>query len=457
MSDNVPMKILNAIYNGRWAIMPDKLDLIMAVANRTHSDMEAVLSRPLERREGGKINVRDGVAVLNVYGPILPRADYFSDISGASSISTMAMKFGEAINAKDVKAIVLDIDSPGGNTTGVHEFANQIREARGIKPIIAYTGGLCASAAYWLASAADKIVADKTATIGSIGIVAMWTDDSRAQERDGIINHELVSSQSPNKRQSPNSNEGRAALQQEVDALADIFIDSVAQNRKTSVEDVNENYGRGGVMLAGDAISVGMVDEIGSLEGVLKSVLHDAKTSIRTIKSSKKGVSFMGNKTDEEKRKKDAADAPNDEEEKEDEDEDEGEEAKSALHGVAGLLASNPSVYGQVKQLGVTEERTRLAAIYEIAQTCGHTALVKKAMFETPISAADLALQIIKSDDGKRKKAINDRLSDACEMGKVIASGGDDIDGDSTAKGIIEAMVAGLTTGGLSAKEVKHG
>ncbi|MCL1947285.1 MAG: hypothetical protein FWF51_09090 [Chitinivibrionia bacterium] len=138
MSDNIPVRILNAISAGRWAIVPDYLDTIIAVANRNLSDRQAVLATPAVKRESGKVYIRDGVAILNIGGVIFPKADIFTEISGASSVETLALRFGEALNAPDVKAIILHTDSPGGNITGINEFANQIRAARGVKPIIAY-------------------------------------------------------------------------------------------------------------------------------------------------------------------------------------------------------------------------------------------------------------------------------------------------------------------------------
>jgi hypothetical protein len=95
------------------------------------------------------------------------------------------LRFGEAIAAEDVQAIVLHIDSPGGLITGVHEFAGQIYAARNIKPVVAYISGMGTSAAYWIASAAGRVVADETAILGSIGVVAAWTDDTEARKSTG--------------------------------------------------------------------------------------------------------------------------------------------------------------------------------------------------------------------------------------------------------------------------------
>lgn len=265
-------RIVSAITRQPWAITPDGLELVLGIAQRQISDHQAVLATPAERRESGRVQMRDGVAVISVMGPIFPRANIFMEISGAASIETLALRFGEALAAEDVQAIVLHIDSPGGQTTGVHEFAGQIFAARGIKPVIAYVSGVGASAAYWIASAAERVVVDATAMLGSIGVVAAWTDDKESRKSKGLRDYEVVSSQSPNKRLDPTSEEGRSALQRLLDETADIFIADVARHRGKRSATVAEQFGQGGVMLAAEAVKVGMADEVGSLESVIAAL-----------------------------------------------------------------------------------------------------------------------------------------------------------------------------------------
>jgi ClpP class serine protease len=264
----------------------------MGIAQRRISDPSALLAAPSERRESGKVRMRDGVAVISVMGPIFPRADLFTEISGATSIETLALRFGEAVRADDVRAIVLHIDSPGGEITGVHEFAGQIYAARNVKPVVAYVSGLGASAAYWLAGAAERVVADETAMLGSIGVVAAWTDDKKARESKGLTDYEFVSSQSPNKRLDPAGEEGRAALQRLLDDTADIFIADVARNRGKRVATVTEQFGRGGLLLAAEAVKVGMADTIGSLEGVIAEL----SGAVGTPRKNRDGYTALMNK-----------------------------------------------------------------------------------------------------------------------------------------------------------------
>lgn len=259
-----------------WAISAQWLSTILTIANREGPGPEAVaaeLGRPLDNTQ--TTTNRNGVAVIPVVGPIFRRANLFSMISGATSVEGLATELNIALDAEEITAIVLDIDSPGGEVSGVHELASMIYAARGRKPVVAYIGGTGASAAYWLASAADKIVCDATALVGSIGVV-MAVPDPAAEKATEI---EIVSSQSPSKRLDVTSKDGRAEIQATVDDLAAVFIADVARNRGLSAADVPKRFGAGGVMVGDAARAAGMVDELGSLEGVIAQLSPPSSSS----------------------------------------------------------------------------------------------------------------------------------------------------------------------------------
>ena len=217
-------RAINFIASQPWAITAEALELIDSIAHRANESPEAVatkLGRPLQGTR--TMEVRNNVAVLPVAGPIFRYANIFTEISGASSIDTMALDFQTALDDPKVDAIVLEIDSPGGMVAGVSEFADMVRASD--KPVTAYVGALAASAAYWIAAAADDIVLDKSAEVGSVGAVMQMRVDDDKKSR------EIVSSQSPNKRPNPDTDDGRTQLQGRIDALAQVFIESVADFR----------------------------------------------------------------------------------------------------------------------------------------------------------------------------------------------------------------------------------
>jgi ClpP class serine protease len=181
--------------------------------------------------------MRGDVAVIPVCGPIFRRANMLSEVSGATSIQVLAQDFNAALANDDVKSIVLEIDSPGGEVTGVSEFAEMVFAARGTKPIVAYVGGDGCSAAYWIASACEHIVVADTAIVGSIGVVRAIPNPG-AGTASAI---EIVSSQSPNKRPDVKTSKGRAVFQAEVDALADVFVvDGRSQPRRQHEDGAQE-------------------------------------------------------------------------------------------------------------------------------------------------------------------------------------------------------------------------
>jgi signal peptide peptidase SppA len=258
------MRIWNRIAGDPWAITEIAMHTILNIAARENETPEAVASK-LGRELQNTYNVveRDGVAILPVAGPLFRYANIFTSISGATSYELIAKDFRAALDNPQIKAIILDIDSPGGEVNGVSELSSMIYEARGKKPIIAYASGDAASGAYWIASAADEIVVSETSALGSIGVVGMY----RADKDDNAI--EIVSSQSPNKRLDPTSDEGRTKIQTRIDSMADVFINTIARHRNIDPSKVLSDYGGGDVMIGQHAVSAGMADRIGSLEHLI--------------------------------------------------------------------------------------------------------------------------------------------------------------------------------------------
>jgi ClpP class serine protease len=252
-------RIVGFITSGTpWAIEAEALRTIIGIAQR-ENNLEAVLKErgaPLDNTH--KVEIRNGVALIPVTGPLFPRANLFGQISGAYSVEMLAQDLAATEANADVKSAVLVIDSPGGHTTMINEFANQVADYS--KPIVAYVVGQAASAAYWIASAADKIVMDSAALVGSIGVVAAFD-----AKDSGTI--EIVSSNAPDKRPNIATDGGRAVIQTIVDDMESVFIDSVSRFRGLGRDQITAL--RGSVVVGAKAVSMGFADEIGSLESVI--------------------------------------------------------------------------------------------------------------------------------------------------------------------------------------------
>jgi len=168
-------RILAAIQSELWAITPEALHQIIAIAQGVNQSPEAVaaaLGRPLENTR--TVTQRDSVAVVPVTGPIFRYANLFTQISGATSVQQLALDFSAALNNPAVSAIVLEIDSPGGQVAGIAELAQMIHAAG--KPVVSYVSNLGASAGYWLAAAGSEVVVSDTAILGSLGAVLRVSD-----------------------------------------------------------------------------------------------------------------------------------------------------------------------------------------------------------------------------------------------------------------------------------------
>jgi signal peptide peptidase SppA len=263
----IKMRVWNKAADEPWAITSSALTTILDIAARQNAPPEAVAAKlGRELQNSYRLEMRDGIAVLPVVGPLFRYANLFTQVSGASSYELLAKDFTQAVENPDVKAIVLNIDSPGGEVNGCAEFADMIHEARGVKPIIAYASGDAASGAYWIAAAADEIVVSKTSALGSIGVVGVY----RGNKGEDAV--EVVSSQSPYKRLDPDTDDGRARLQKRIDAMADVFVDAVAKYRGVASSHVQSHYGSGDVFIGDAAVKQGLADRIGSFEKLLSEI-----------------------------------------------------------------------------------------------------------------------------------------------------------------------------------------
>ena len=293
------IKAFDVACGAHWLILPAVLEKIVAIAERDfdHKSLATQSGKPLDNTR--TVDRRaNGVAVVPVTGPIFRYANLMTDISGATSTQVLATDIKAALNDPSVKGIVLDINSPGGEATGINELAQMIFDARGTKPINAYVGGTGASAAYWIASAADSVIADKTAILGSIGVVSELQDTSERDAKTGKKTYKIVSSNAPNKRPDISTDAGRQQYQNIVDDLENTFTASVAQYRGISQAKVQADFGRGGVFVGTSAVKAGLADKIGSLESVINQTAAQAQVNsfgARKMKTQNKSINVSNN------------------------------------------------------------------------------------------------------------------------------------------------------------------
>jgi signal peptide peptidase SppA len=229
---------------------------------------------PQARRQGM-------ITVLPIRGAIEHRASILGDLLGGTSVEAIRSQLSEAVDDPDVAAIVLDVDSPGGAVMGMTELAGEIREAREAKPIIAVANGTAASAAYWLASQADRVYATPSGQVGSIGIYAVHQDVSGALEAEGVKVSIIAAGEHKldGHPLQPLTDDARAQMQHRVDAYYDQFVGDVAKGRRVSTETVLEDYGAGRTFGADEAQEAGLVDEVGTLADAVRQVARNVRSS----------------------------------------------------------------------------------------------------------------------------------------------------------------------------------
>lgn len=133
------------------------------------------------------LQVEDGIGTVAIEGPILRKPDIFARIfMGATDSEEIGAALREAADRDDIRAVFLDIDSPGGTVAGTPELGAAVAALDGKKPVYAFSSGLMCSAAYWIASQARAIYATPSARVGSIGVVQAVIDDSARLHAAGI-------------------------------------------------------------------------------------------------------------------------------------------------------------------------------------------------------------------------------------------------------------------------------
>ncbi len=312
----------------------------------------------------------DGVARINIVGSLSPEydfwAEYFDIPATAYRDILAALSLAEA--DQSVGRGELYIDSPGGYTAGMREVMVAVN-AFG-KPIDAIASR-ADSAAYGIASQADSITATgPDSEFGSVGVVAsVWASEYFI---------EITSSNAPNKRPDPKTEEGRAVIRAQLDEYEDIFTSDIAKGRNTTQANVQQNFGRGGTMLAARALENGLIDRIGAASATLETTTQ-AKA-----------------------------------------------EANSYMTTLADLKAKHPEVYAQAKAEGAAEETERVNAHFTLARACGDEAVklaVENVESGEPFSASVSAkYQALGMEHLQATAVANSRKQDAEGQHQVDAN-----------------------------------
>lgn len=256
-----------------WAMHEGQLDglqaLLPGMVRNWPTAQQIVDAREASAKQLRRVS--GSVAVLPLYGVVEQRLSGLGFLFGGVSTEQVGQALDALMAAKDVSAIVLDWDSPGGTISGVQELSDKIFNARGTKPIISVVDSMMASAAYWIGSAADQIAMTPGGDTGSVGVYSMHVDYSQALEAEGIKVTFIKAGKykAEGNPYEPLSQETTDYVQQGVDEAYTAFVKAVARNRGVTASKVRADYGEGRVLGADAALAAGMVDRVATLEEVL--------------------------------------------------------------------------------------------------------------------------------------------------------------------------------------------
>ena len=261
------------LFNTPLLIQGAKLDVILQVLGPRFGWPKAEETLPkLAPQTTPLTPQREGIAVIPIHGTLVRRALAVEAASGLISYPWIEQQLQQALADPNTAGIVLDIDSPGGESGGVFELAEFIRQASQQKPIWAVTNDQAFSAAYALAAACDQIVITRTGGVGSIGVIALHTDQSKKDEQDGYRFSAVYAGGHKNdlSPHAPLSAEAHSALQAEVDRLYGLFTASVATHRNLSIESIRGTEAR--LYFAENALIAGLADRIGTLSEAIDAL-----------------------------------------------------------------------------------------------------------------------------------------------------------------------------------------
>jgi capsid assembly protease len=220
--------------------------------------------------------------ILYAHGSLVNNHEWWHTYEVGNVTSYAAIRDAVNILIEDdtIERIVLNVESPGGSVAGINAASDVIKSAKRKKPIQAHTDNMATSAGYWLASATDLVTAGKMASVGSIGVIAIYEEFTKAAEKYGIQFHVFTAGKEKGYGFGGTefTDEEKEAIQSRIDKMYNFFLSHVASARNVSLRD-KETWADAKIFFAGEAKAVGLVDSITSLEDVIGGKAAVSKNS----------------------------------------------------------------------------------------------------------------------------------------------------------------------------------
>ncbi len=439
------------IYNTPLMIHPDKAALIETVLRtkfleghvhameggplRQHAD--ATRSLAFNGRTKPYAMTEHGVAVIPILGTLVQRGSFVDAMSGLTSYGRIGAMLRAAMADDDVRAVMFEVDSHGGEVHGVFELAEKIFEARAEKPVWAAIKEEAYSAGYALAAAAERIFIPPSGCTGSIGVIAMHCDQSQKDAKAGYVYTPIFAGKWKNDftEHEPLSNHARSSAQSEVDRYYALFTGGVAKMR--GVDERKVRATEAGILAPAQAVELVLADEIATMDTALEML--DAQVArqkgnvfvmgARTAAGSLSQEGIMAEKQSTEA----AAGALTAE--------------QQATHAAA-ITAARDEGMKAGRTEGITAERARISAILSCEEAKDRSSLASHIAFHTDMAAED-ARKMLAAAPAQAAQAAADPLAQAMSNvanPKVGADAGNVDDVDAAARRIAGYAGSGTRT-----------
>ncbi|WP_114153358.1 S49 family peptidase [Chromobacterium haemolyticum] len=350
-------RLFGRLYNTPLMLLPGK-------AEEMHLAMQATLQNGIKawRDDASPAAAVDaqrkpyqvagnGVAIIPVMGPLVQRGSWMDAMCGMTSYDRTAALVDAAMRDPDINAVLLEIDSPGGEVAGLFTLTARLRSMGQQKPIWSYANEGAFSAGYAIPSATERIYLPQTAMVGSIGVIAMHVDQSKRDAAQGYNYTPIFAGdkKAAGNSHAPLDDTTRADMQREIDRLYGMFVDHVADGRKLNREAVIDT--QAGLLNADDAVAGRFADGIASMEEVVQMLSDAARPQT--------SVFMKGNKV-----------------------------TQQAHHEGAITQAQLDAAVVKAGADARTAERTRIGAILDLPQAQGRETLARKLALTTDMDAA---------------------------------------------------------------------
>lgn len=274
------------LYDAALLITPAKADILASVfraycegrGEPAPIEQRKELTAPgLTKADGGYYRTASGIALLPIVGTLVQRGDNMDAASGLIGYNRIATQLQAAIDDPRVDAILLEIDSNGGEAAGVMDLAGKIASANTKKPTWAIANEAAFSAAYWLASASGRVSAPESGMVGSIGVVMLHMDQSVKDAKQGVVYTPIFAGDRKVDFSShaPLSDAALQIAQDEVDRMYELFVAGVATARSMDPQAVRDT--QAGLFHAQAAVDVGLIDAVESFDATLSALTAEAQ------------------------------------------------------------------------------------------------------------------------------------------------------------------------------------